>query len=182
MNKKNSVNVPFPRPGSAEYGLLLETDEKKKKKILTKWKRMNKLFIIPLYRIGLLPIFGINKIFLLLYTKGRKTGKTRITPVEYRRKDGYVHVVAARGKKAHWFKNMIAHPEEVMVKIGFKKRKTSFEIFESIDKKNNLFKWYVEKYPKAAKYLFGWDPKIDVLETADFTSFSELIEIIKFDL
>ena len=36
------------------------------------------------------------------------------------------------------------------------------------------------KFSKAAKMLFGWDPKKDKIETVDFTSFSELVEVIKF--
>jgi len=182
MSKETTDQLPFPRPGSAEYGLLLETDIEKKKAILKRWTNMNKYFTIPLYEAGILPLFGMHKIFLLIYTKGRKTGKTRVTPVEYRKKEGVAHVVSGRGKNAHWFKNMIANPDDVVVKLGFKKRNVSFDVLETIEEKNNLFKWYVKKYPKAAKMLFGWDPKTDNPETADFTSFSELVEIVKFDM
>ena len=54
--------------------------------------------------------------------------------------------------------------------------------FDIMGRKNEFFKWYVSKYPTAAKYLFGWNPKKDVLETTDFSSFSELVEIIRFDI
>ncbi len=182
MSEKTSITAPFPRPGSAEYGLLLETDVEKRKKVLKRWKQMNKYFTIPLYRAGILQLLGGHKIFLLLFTKGRKTGKVRITPIEYRKKEGIVHIVAGRGKKAHWFQNMLANPDDVMVKLGFKKRKVSFQVLETIEEKNELFKWYVSKYPKAAKMLFGWNLKTDDPETADFTSFSELVEIVKFDI
>ena len=168
----------FPRPGSAEYNLLFGDSESQAKALKT-WKRLNKYFTIPLYRINILPLFGFGKFFLLLYTKGRKTGKNRITPLEYRKKDGIIHFVAGRGMKAHWLKNMLAKPEDVRVKVGFRKHSISFELLASIEKKNDLFKWYVTKYPKAAKMLFGWDPKTDDAVTADFTSFSELVEVVK---
>ena len=93
-----------------------------------------------------------------------------------------IHVVAGRGKEAHWFKNLIANPNDVEIKLGFKKSKVSFQVLETTEEKNDLLKWYVDKYPKAGKMLFGWDPSIDRVETADFTSFSKLIEIIKFKL
>ncbi len=179
MNEKEENVGDFPRIGSAEYDLLF-SDKDDKKKVLKRWKNMNKYFTIPLYRIGVLPLLGGGKIFLLLFTKGRKTGKVRITPLEYRRKDNVIHVVAGRGKAAHWFKNLIANPDEVKIKVGFKKTSASFEIIETIEEKNALFKWYVIKFPKAAKMLFGWDPKTDNVEVADFTSFSKLIEVVKF--
>jgi deazaflavin-dependent oxidoreductase (nitroreductase family) len=175
MNEKEGYIDDFPRPGSAEYGLLL-AEKEKKKKTLKQWKKLNKYFTIPLYRIGILPLFGGGKIFLLLFTKGRKTGKQRITPIEYRTKDNVIHVVSGRGKAAHWFKNLVAHPGQAKIKIGFKKYAVNFEIIQTID----LFKWYVTKFPKAAKMLFGWDPKKDKVEKADFTTFSELVEVVKF--
>ena len=177
MNKETSI--PFPRPGSAEYKLLFG-DKEEEKRTLKQWKRLNKFITIPLYRIGLLPLIGSSKIFLLLFTKGRKTGEQRITPLEYRKKDGIIHVVAGRGKEAHWFRNLLANPDDVKIKVGFRKFKASFNIFQSVEEKNELFVWYVKEYPTAAKYLFGWNPKSDNPETADFTSFSELVEIIQF--
>lgn len=173
----NDSPIPFPRPGSAEYDFLLESDTKKKK-MLKRWKNINKFITIPLYRANIIPLFGGHKIFLLLFTKGRKSGKQRITPVEYRKKDEVIHMVAGRGKKADWLQNMLANPEDVEVKIGFKKRKVSFKQL-TIEEKNDFLIWYVSKYPKAAKLLFGWNSKTDDLETADFTSLSELIEIVK---
>ena len=179
MNEKEGLTDNFPRPGSAEYGLLL-AEKEEKKKTLKQWKRMNKYFTIPFYRIGILPLLGGGKIFLLLFTKGRKTGKLRITLIEYRTKDGIIHVVSGRGKAAHWFKNLLTHPDQAKIKVGFKKYAVNFEIIQTIEEKNALFKWYVTKYPKAAKMLFGWDPKNDIVETADFTTFSELVEVVKF--
>jgi len=140
---------------------------------------MNKYFTIPLYRVGILQLFGGSRIFILLYTKGRKSGKIRITPLEYRRKEGVIHVVAGRGKEAHWYKNLLANPEEAQIRLGFKKTKIDFEVILNIEEKNELFKWYVIKFPKAAKMLFGWNPKSDNIETADFTSFSKLVEVVK---
>ena len=180
MSKEGkTVASPYPRPGSAEYKLLFG-DKEEEKSTLKQWQRLNKYFSIPLYRIGLLPLFGMSKIFLLLFTTGRKTGKQRITPLEYRKRDDIIHVVAGRGKKAHWFKNLQTNPDTVKVRVGFRKFKASFNVLETIEEKNKLLVWYVTQYPKAAKYLFGWDPKNDDPETADFTSFSRLIEIVQF--
>lgn len=169
----------IPRPGSVEYKFLFGTDEEKQR-TLKNWKRMNKLFTIPLYKIGLIPLIPLRKVFLLLYTKGRKTGKQRVTPLEYRRKDGIVHVVAGRGREAHWFKNLIANPDSVKIKVGFKTFDANYKILEKISDKVDLLKWYVKKFPRDAKFLFGWDPKLDDPEKTDLSYFASLIEIIQF--
>jgi len=170
---------PIPRPGSVEYKFLFGTDEEKHR-ILRNWKRMNKFFTIPFYKIGIIPLTPLRKVFLLLYTKGRKTGKLRITPLEYRRKDGIIHVVAGRGKKAHWFRNLIAHPDSVKIKVGFRKFEAKYEILENVSDKVELLQWYVRKFPLDAKFLFGWNPKSDDPEETDLTYFANLIEIIQF--
>ena len=57
---------------------------------------------------------------LLLFTKGRKTGKTRLLPLIYGDTDAGVVVIASKGgAPTHpvWFLNLEAHPEvEVQVK------------------------------------------------------------------
>jgi len=54
---------------------------------------------------------------LLLTTTGRKSGLPRTTPLPYEEVDGATCVVAARGRKADWFRNVIAHPQvEVRIK------------------------------------------------------------------
>ena len=175
--KEGEIKI-FPRSGSVEYKFLL-SDKQNQAKLLKTWKKLNKFFTVPLYRINILPLFGLGRIFLLLYTKGRRTGRARITPVEYRKKDGVVHVVAARGSKAHWFKNMKSNPDDINIKISFKKYPIRFEIINDINEKNELFVWYVSNFPKSAKTLFGWDPKKDNPQTTDFTTFSKLVEVVK---
>ncbi len=177
--EEKKIVADFPRPGSAEYSFLFGSKEERSK-TLKQWKLMNKILTIPLYQIGIIPLLRINKIFLLLYTKGRKSGKRRITPLEYRTKDGVINVGAAKGKKAHWFRNLLANPDEVMIKTGFRKFKASFTILENIKEKNEYFIWYVDNFPTAAKFLFGWDPKTDDLKNSDFTAFSELVEVVQF--
>ena len=70
---------------------------------------------ILLYKIGLGHVVG--NMVLLLTTTGRKTGLSRVTPLQYERIDGEYYVAAARGKKADWIRNLIADPN---VKIQVK--------------------------------------------------------------
>jgi len=179
MSEEPSLSRSFPRPGSVEYKFLF-ADKEQKQKSLKRWKRLNKYFTIPFYKIGFIPLIGGGKFILLLFTKGRKTGKQRITPLEYRTKDGIIHVAVGRGKKAHWFQNMLANPDSVKIRKGFKKFPVKFEVVESIEEKNEFLQWYVQKFAFDAGFLFGWDRKKDNPETADFTSFTKLLQIVRF--
>lgn len=68
-----------------------------------------------LYAIGLGPVVG--RFILLLTTTGRKTGKRRVTPLQYEEIDGLIYLGAALGKRADWVRNIQANPRvEVRVK------------------------------------------------------------------
>ncbi len=78
-------------------------------------------FKLPIffYRIGL-PMFG--SFILLLTTTGRKSGKPRHTPLEYRREDGsgYPIIMAGWGGNTDWRRNLQANPQ-VQVQVGRRK-------------------------------------------------------------
>jgi deazaflavin-dependent oxidoreductase (nitroreductase family) len=79
------------------------------------------LFKTPVffYRIGI-PIF--SGFVLLLTTTGRKTGKARQTPLEYRleRETGCYIIMAGWGGKTDWYRNARANPN-VQVQVGRRK-------------------------------------------------------------
>ncbi len=79
-----------------------------------------RLFKVPIffYRIGL-PLFG--DFILLLTATGRKSGKPRQTPLEYRREEGSGSFVitAGWGGKTDWVRNITANPR-VHVQAGWK--------------------------------------------------------------
>ncbi len=70
------------------------------------------------YVIGLGPLVG--KIILLLTTRGRRTGKPRVTPLQYEEIDGRYYVTSALGGKADWVRNLKSNPQ---VKVQVKSRK-----------------------------------------------------------
>lgn len=180
MSKSNEIsadNEELPRPGSVLFNFNYQ-DEASKKKMLKKWKRLNKYLMIPLYRARLLPLLGFGKVFLILKTKGWKTGKVRRTPLEYRRYEGTIVIFAARGENATWLKNMRANQDDVSITYGFHKFIPRIEILSDMDQKITIMKWYVTNFSKAAKLLFGWDPKLDNLETTNFLKLATLITII----
>lgn len=71
-----------------------------------------------LYRIGLGPVYG--RFVLLLTTVGRKTGKKRVTPLQYEEINGSIYVASALGKKSDWVQNILAD-NHVFVRVRNKK-------------------------------------------------------------
>jgi deazaflavin-dependent oxidoreductase (nitroreductase family) len=60
------------------------------------------------YAIGLGPLVG--NFILLLTTTGCKSGRPRVTPLQYEVIDGRIYLGAALGQKADWVRNIQANP------------------------------------------------------------------------
>ncbi len=81
----------------------------------------NRWFVVPAMRAGLGPLLGspIGGYFLVLRTRGRRTGRWRDAPLAYAIRDGAVYVIAGFGPRAHWFRNLQADPKvEVRLPAG----------------------------------------------------------------
>ncbi|MCW4051415.1 MAG: nitroreductase family deazaflavin-dependent oxidoreductase [Candidatus Bathyarchaeota archaeon] len=165
----------FPRKGSALYSLTQE-DPEKRRRTLQNWKRINHV-VVFLYKTGLLTLVG-SGYFLLLITVGRRTGKRRTTPLEYRKKDEVIHLFASRGKKTDWLRNLKANPSEARVRIGFRSFRPEIKVLDA-DEKEEAIRWYISSFPRAAGFLFGWDPYIDDLERTSLTSLIAQLEVIQ---
>jgi deazaflavin-dependent oxidoreductase (nitroreductase family) len=178
LNENPRKKKVLPSPGTSVYALIDE-DEEKKKKTLKKWRLLNKILIVPLYRARLLPLLGFGKIFLMIETKGRITGKKRRTPVEYHRVEDVITIISARGLDAGWLKNIQTNPSDVYIRKGFRGFKPRVEIINSENKKLDFLYWYVKNCGKSAKMLFGWDPKNDTIESTDFSRMVKAMTIVQ---
>ncbi len=83
------------------------------------WSKMKNIQKIHrlLYAIGLGSLIG--RIILLLETTGRRSGKKRVTPLQYEKIGDDYYVGAARGTKADWVRNIQSYPQ-VEVRVGAK--------------------------------------------------------------
>ncbi|TFH34263.1 MAG: nitroreductase family deazaflavin-dependent oxidoreductase [Anaerolineales bacterium] len=78
-----------------------------------------------LYALGLGPLIG--PLVLLLTTKGRRTGKWRVTPLQYERVGDLFYVAAARGMKTDWLRNILADPQ-VEIRVNAQRFKAIAEV------------------------------------------------------
>lgn len=177
-SSNQSMSKEFPRPGSMIYDIM-KGDKEKRSKTIGRFKFWNKYFVIPLYRANIMQLFFAGKIFILLKTVGRKSGKDRYSPLEYRVKDGDMYLFSSRGIYADWYRNMEKNPEKVMVKKNFTWFKPKLEFLESLEERREIMKWYAETYPTATQALFGWDKNNDSIENADLDPIAEYIRIIR---
>jgi deazaflavin-dependent oxidoreductase (nitroreductase family) len=79
------------------------------------WRLIGKMNRRMIANYGKNPRLG--RFILLLTTCGCKTGRLRVTPVQYVEEDGIFYVGAGRGAEADWFRNLCANPQ-VAVQVG----------------------------------------------------------------
>ncbi len=133
-----------------------------------------------LYRIGVLPLFGISKTVMLLITKGCKSGKVRYTPIGYFTIGGEKYLISAWGRGTGWYRNLTANPKQVAIQIGLKKQAVlPQELTDPMEIQRTLEK-LISESPNIAKYLFGWNTGVDQLDKSDFSQIIQRVLLIRF--
>jgi deazaflavin-dependent oxidoreductase (nitroreductase family) len=82
---------------------------------------LNKLFMVPVFRLGLGPVFGnpLSGYVMVLRTIGRKSGKVRYVPVNYAIHNGSIYCLVGFGRTSPWYLNLMATPDiEVIMPSG----------------------------------------------------------------
>ena len=167
----------FPLPGTMLYDMIFKPEFRQT--FHGRIKILNRL-VVPLYRIGLLPLLGIGRSTMLLTTKGRTSGRMRHFPVGYHRIDGTVVVFSGWAKDANWYKNMTVNPDEVYVQIGFHRFHARPEVVTDPQELRRILEQFVRQSPKAARRLLGWDPQRDDPATADFSILIDKVLTARF--
>ena len=167
----------FPRPGTTLYQMI--TDPGYRQAFRARVRQGNR-WVVPLYRLGILPLFGMSKQVMLLITKGRKSHKPRYTPIGYFQIDRTVSLLPGWGKKADWCQNIQAAPEEVFIQVGLRKERVSAKFCEDPQQVQDIVERMVRQDPQKATAFFGWDPAHDDLERADFSMLVENTLAVQF--
>jgi deazaflavin-dependent oxidoreductase (nitroreductase family) len=98
-----------------------------------------------LYTIGLGPLVG--KLLLLLTTTGRKSGRPRVTPLQYEDIDGVITIGAARGMQADWVRNILANPV-VTVQVGARQFRGMSEVVSDASRIADFLELRLERHPR----------------------------------
>lgn len=167
----------FPRPGSFLYEMFSDEQDRTSKAVRL-LKFVNR-FVTPLYQMYMLPLLGFGRIFLVLTTKGRKTGRRRRTPLEYHKVNGVIHLLSSRGEKADWIRNIRACPDDVWVQVGFRSFRARVEIVQDTSEIESFIRWYSRNHANFARAFYGWNAKRDNPDTADFSSFAENLTLVR---
>ena len=109
----------------------------------TKMKNVQKIHRI-LYAIGLGPLIG--RIILLLTTTGRRSGKKRVTPLQYEMIGTDYYLGSARGLKSDWMRNIQSYPQ-VDVRVGAKHFQGTAEIITDPSKFADFMEVRLERHP-----------------------------------
>jgi deazaflavin-dependent oxidoreductase (nitroreductase family) len=106
----------------------------------TVFKYMNTYYMVPLSKLGLLPWIQnpLTGYMMALQTIGRKSGKPRLTPLNYALADGYIYCMAGFGSGTHWLANLKANPI-VEVNIAGTVLRGSAEIVTESEEAQRIF-------------------------------------------
>jgi deazaflavin-dependent oxidoreductase (nitroreductase family) len=110
----------------------------------TKMKNIQKIHRV-LYAIGLGPLVG--RIILLLTTTGRKSGKKRVTPLQYEMIGADYYLGAARGVNADWVRNIQIN-SQVEVRVGAKHFQGTAEVITDSSKFADFMEVRLEIHPR----------------------------------
>lgn len=111
------------------------------------WSKMKNIQKIHrlMYAIGLGPVIG--RIILLLETTGRRSGKKRVTPLQYEMIGADYYVGAARGTKADWVRNIQSCPQ-VEVRVGAKHFQGIAEVVTDPSKFADFLEVRLQRHPR----------------------------------
>jgi deazaflavin-dependent oxidoreductase (nitroreductase family) len=98
-----------------------------------------------LYAIGFGPLIG--RLILLLTTTGRRSGRRRLTPLQYERIGDDYYVGAARGLQADWVCNIQSDPC-VEVRVGAKYFQGIAEVVADPSKFADFMEVRLERHPR----------------------------------
>jgi len=97
------------------------------------------------YALGFGSILG--PMVLLLTTKGRVTGKPRVTPLQYEKIGGLIVMGATRGLKSDWVRNILADPH-VEIRIGRNRWKGFAEVIDDPEHIIDFLEIRLQNHPR----------------------------------
>jgi deazaflavin-dependent oxidoreductase (nitroreductase family) len=114
-----------------------------------KMKNIQKIHRV-LYAIGFGPLIG--GFILLLATTGRRSGKKRVTPLQYEKIGADYYLGAARGINADWVRNIQSDPK-VEIRVGAKKINGVAEVVTDPSRFADFIELRLERHPRMIGFI-----------------------------
>lgn len=139
----------------------MPTENSQSEQLLRQLFKYGNRFMVLLFRLGL-GNWGnrpeTSQVMVLVH-KGRKSGLTRKTPVNYAIVDGEIYCTAAFGSRADWYRNVMADPNvEVWLGDGWYDG-VAAEVADDDPQRNYLMRQVLIASGFAALLFAGIDPK-----------------------
>lgn len=139
---------------------------------------LNKFFMVPMFRLGFGPFFGnpFTGYIMVMKVIGRKTGKVRLTPVNYAIHKGDVYCISGGRTTSDWFRNLLANPEvDLMLPGG----SIHAQVEEDVDPKLKLIiTRQILKNAGFAGFFEGYNPYM--VTDAELTKNIEDLPLLRF--
>ena len=107
---------------------------------------------VLLYRVGLGGLLGGNT--LLLTTTGRRSGRPRVVPLDYREEGGAFYLIPEQSTHSSWYRNVIAHPE-VEVQVGWKRLAGVATPVTDPQEKAHVLRLFADRSASLAERYYG---------------------------
>ncbi len=98
-----------------------------------------------LYAVGLGPIVG--RLILLLTTTGRRTGRKRVTALQYEVVAGEYWLGSSRGMQADWVRNLVANPI-VEIQVRSRRFQGRAEAVDDAQRVADFLELRLERHPR----------------------------------
>jgi len=115
---------------------------------------------------------------LLLTTILRKSGKERITPLQYEEIDGCYYVAAALGEKTDWYRNILAS-SRVKIRVKSKRVTGVAEIITETDKKADFLEYRYKNHPRMVGSIMRSGGMPIPPQRKDFLDYAQRIALVK---
>ena len=98
-----------------------------------------------LYAVGLGPIVG--RLILLLTTTGRRSGRKRVTALQYEVVAGEYWLGSSHGMRADWVRNLVADPI-VEVQVRWRRFRGRAEVVDDAQRVADFLELRLERHPR----------------------------------
>jgi len=116
---------------------------------------------------------------LLLTTTGRKTGRSRITPLQFEDVNGIYYVASARGVNADWYRNILVNPE-VQVEVAGDQFAAKAEAITDPARIADFLEIRLERHPRMIRAMLrleGMPPNFTRSELEEFSREKSLVAL-----